>query len=117
MTGSMLHPGLHITAVGSDAEHKQELATDLIERVDVFAVDSLAQSRRLGELRAAEAAGHDIGMAVELGELISGRSPARRGRHDITVCDLTGTGAQDTAIAGLAAQRCSEAGMGITIST
>jgi len=33
------------------------------------------------------------------------------------VCDLTGTGAQDTAIAGLAVARCVAAGLGTSIAT
>ncbi|HSK39573.1 MAG TPA: ornithine cyclodeaminase family protein, partial [Arenibaculum sp.] len=36
---------------------------------------------------------------VELGEIVAGRIPGRRSDEEITVCDLTGTGAQDTAIA------------------
>lgn len=114
---SMLHPGLHITAIGSDAEHKQELATDVVAAADVFAVDRRSQSIRLGELRAAVAAGLDVDGAVELGEIISGTHPGRSGDAEITVCDLTGTGAQDTAIAGLAVQRCVDAGLGTTIET
>jgi ornithine cyclodeaminase len=36
---------------------------------------------------------------VELGDVIRGRARGRQGQTDITICDLTGTGAQDTAIA------------------
>ena len=35
----------------------------------------------------------------ELGEIIARTKPGRRTQEDITICDLTGTGAQDTAIA------------------
>jgi ornithine cyclodeaminase/alanine dehydrogenase-like protein (mu-crystallin family) len=31
--------------------------------------------------------------------VILGRAPGRRSEADITICDLTGTGVQDTAIA------------------
>ncbi len=114
---SMLHPGLHVTAVGSDAESKQELDARVVAAADVFACDSIAQSARLGELRAALDAGFDKGEAVELGRIIDGTSPGRSSEDDVTVCDLTGTGAQDTAIASLAVQRCVDLGLGTTIET
>lgn len=117
VTEAMLHPGLHITAVGSDAETKQELSPDVISAADAFVCDSVAQSRRLGELRAAEEAGFDPADALELGRVISGEETARTSPDDITICDLTGTGAQDTAIASLAVQRCAGAGSGIEIQT
>jgi ornithine cyclodeaminase len=117
LQASMLHPGLHATAIGSDAEHKQELAGDVFGAADVFAVDSRSQSVRLGELRAAVAMGFDPDDAVELGHIISGDHPGRIDDDQVTVCDLTGTGAQDTAIAGLAVQRCREAGIGTMFET
>ena len=123
-----LAPGVHITAVGSDAEHKQELSADLVAAADVFVCDSRAQSNRLGELRAVVAPGSPV-EAVELGELIAGAHPGRHvgasvetqtARVDqITVCDLTGTGAQDTAIASLTLNRARAAvpPVGTTIQT
>lgn len=114
---NMLHPGLHITAVGSDTEHKQELSADAVSAADRFICDSIDQSMRLGELRSASKAGYEPGRAVELGEVVSGAEIGRSGVDDITICDLTGTGAQDTAIASLAVQRCAAAGVGATIET
>ncbi|CAN5439716.1 ectoine utilization protein EutC [soil metagenome] len=110
-----LHPGLHVTAVGSDTEHKQELDVKVLRVADVVVVDRLSQSRILGELRAAIADGFDASAVVELGEVIAGRAAGRTSAGAITVCDLTGTGAQDTAIATLAAARCHEAGTGLTV--
>jgi ornithine cyclodeaminase len=112
---AMIAPGTHVTAIGSDAEHKQELSVSLVTGADLFVCDSIIQSRRLGELRAVDAAGGRVS-AVELGDVIAGR----RGRPSevaITICDLTGTGAQDTAIAGLAAQRAVAAGRGTVFAT
>lgn len=112
-----LHPGLHVTAVGSDAEHKQELDPSAIAAADRFVCDHLGQSQRLGELRAAVEAGFDAGDAVELGAVIDGDAPGRSGPDDVTICDLTGTGAQDTAIASLAVARCVVAGAGTRVGT
>lgn len=114
---AMLHPGLHVTAVGSDAESKQELAADAISAADGFFCDSLGQSSRLGELRSALAAGFDVDNATELGRVISGEVPGRVSEEDVTICDLTGTGAQDTAIASLAVERCRRSGAGTAIET
>ncbi len=114
---SMLHPGLHITAVGSDAEGKQELAAEVVATASRFVCDSLAQSARLGELRAAVDAGFDQDDAIELGAVVSGEVAGRESETDVTICDLTGTGAQDTAIASLAVERCTSAGLGVEIQT
>lgn len=113
----MLHPGLHVTSVGSDAETKQEVSADAVAAADCFVCDSVAQSRRLGELGAALDRGFNLAKAVELGQVISGEAPGRTSREDITICDLTGTGAQDTAIASLAVEMCSTAGVGLQVQT
>lgn len=104
-----LHPGLHITAMGSDAPEKNELDPRIVAVADRFVCDRLSQSRNVGELRAAIVAGtatkdREFG---ELGAICAGRRPGRLSADEITVCDLTGTGVQDTAIAvhALAAAR------------
>ena len=96
-----LHPGLHVTAMGSDAPGKQELAPEVMGRADRIVVDRRSQSERLGELRGALVAGTVSADRPidELGEIVAGLKPGRRSADEITVCDLTGTGAQDTAIA------------------
>lgn len=98
---SWLHPGLHITAMGSDAPGKQELDPEVLGRADRLVVDRKSQCERLGELRSALAAGtlRAEQPIDELGEIVAGLKPGRRSADEITVCDLTGTGAQDTAIA------------------
>ncbi|HTH77189.1 MAG TPA: ornithine cyclodeaminase family protein, partial [Trinickia sp.] len=48
----------------------------------------------------------------ELGQIVAGVAQGRASADDITVCDLTGTGAQDTAIAVLALERARAAGAG-----
>jgi ornithine cyclodeaminase len=68
----------------------------------------------LGELSHAIRAGAVTADAnfAELGEVIVQRREGRTHADDITICDLTGTGAQDTAIAVLALQRARAAGAG-----
>ena len=109
-----LHTGLHITAVGADGEHKQELHADVFARADRVACDSLVQCSRLGELHHAYAAGvlaqdHPV---TELGALTSGIATGRERDDEITICDLTGVGVQDTTIAVQAYGQAIELGLG-----
>lgn len=109
-----LHPGLHITAMGSDAEHKNELEPAVLGRADLYVCDLVTQCARLGELHHAIRAGvvpADV-RPPELGEIVTGRHPGRPSAEAVTVCDLTGTGAQDTAIADFAVRRARERGVG-----
>lgn len=112
-----LHPGLHITCMGSDAEHKQELYPEVFGRADRIVCDRKSQCLRLGELHHALEAGviSREDEIYELGELTSGRRPGRQGDEEITVCDLTGVGVQDTAIALLAYERALARGLGTRI--
>lgn len=114
-----LQPGQHVTAMGSDAEHKNELEPAVITGAGLYVADSLAQTRRLGELHHAIAAGlvTEGTTFPELGEIIAGLKPGRGGPDDITVADLTGTGIQDTAIATLAAARAAATGTGTTFES
>ena len=112
LQAAWLAPGQHVTAMGSDAEHKNELDPHILAQADRYVADSAAQARRLGELHHAIAAGLIAPDApcVELGAVIAGLEQGRASPAALTVCDLTGTGAQDTAIATLAASRADSAG-------
>ncbi len=96
-----LRPGQHVTAMGSDQAGKNELDPLCLDRADLYVADRLSQTRDLGELRAALAAGLIIDTAAipELGQIIAGTRPGRTAPDQITIADLTGTGVQDTAIA------------------
>ncbi|MFB2605174.1 ectoine utilization protein EutC, partial [Rhizobium phaseoli] len=93
-----LEPGQHLTAMGSDAEHKNEIDPAAIAGAGLYVADSLKQTRRLGELHHAIEAGLVAGDAdfAELGGIIAGRMPGRMSSDQITIADLTGTGIQDT---------------------
>ena len=114
-----LQPGQHLTAMGSDAEHKNEIEPAIVTGAGLYVADSLKQTRRLGELHHAIEAGlvTEGALFTELGEIIAGRKPGRTGPEQITVADLTGTGIQDTAIATLAAARAAAAGVGATFES
>jgi ornithine cyclodeaminase len=114
-----LHPGLHITCMGSDSEDKQEIEVDVFSSVDIIACDLKSQCFRLGELHHAveqEVITNDHPI-VELGELTSGQVAGRQHEDEISICDLTGVGVQDTAIALQAYKRAKERGLGFVIES
>jgi ornithine cyclodeaminase len=112
-----LHPGLHITAMGADAGYKNEIHPGVFSRLDRLVVDRRTQSERLGELHHALDAGalHAGADVAELAQIVTGDVAGRAAADDITLCDLTGTGVQDTAIAVLAARRADAANAGHTV--
>ncbi len=96
-----LTEGVTIIAVGSDGPEKQELDADVLAGARVVA-DRRSQGVALGEIHHAVAAGVlEPGSVDELGDVLVGARPGREGSGRI-VCDLTGVGAQDAAIAGTA---------------
>lgn len=119
LSAAWLERGQHVTAMGSDAEHKNEIDPAAIAGADLYVGDSLAQTRRLGELHHAIAAGAVSGDASfpELGEIVADVKPGRTSEKQITIADLTGTGIQDTAIASLAFARAEAVAAGSTFES
>ena len=95
-TAPILHrvaPGTHVTAMGSDAGHKNEIAPELVAAAH-YVADRLSQTRTLGEL-------HHAGLGgdfPELGQILAGLAPGRSDAQQITLADLTGTGIQDLSL-------------------
>ena len=98
-----LTKGATVVAVGSDGPDKQELAPGILGPPAKVVVDSRAQCLRLGETHHAVSEGTLApgGIHAELGEVLVGHRPGREG-EELIVCDLTGVGAQDAALAGVA---------------
>jgi len=112
-----LHPGLHITAMGADTEEKNELEAAVLGRADLLACDLKSQVFRLGEMRTGIEAGviREDSPIIELGEFVNGLHPGRGDEEQISVCDLTGVGVQDTMIAIKAYELAVRKDMGIRI--
>jgi ornithine cyclodeaminase len=114
-----LEAGQHVTAMGSDAEHKNEIDPRIIAGETRYFCDRLSQVRALGELHHAI----DQGLVAadteftELGQVIAHQRPGRDTEDEITLCDLTGTGIQDTAIATLAFRLCQQQQAGTQFTT
>ena len=109
--------GTHVTAMGSDAEQKNELDPHMLKYCDQYVPDNQLQTSVLGELH------HALKQNIisskekfnELGDIINDPSLGRKNKEDITICDLTGTGVQDTAIARFAYNLCNNNNLGINI--
>ena len=112
-----LHDGLHITAMGSDQTGKNEIDPQAIIAADQYVCDRFSQVELLGEWRSLIAAGLTAQHPpIELGDVVNKSAIGRQQDHDITICDLTGTGAQDTAIAGYAFDLLLKSDMGLTVT-
>ena len=93
-------PGTHITAVGADADGKQELDPLLFERAKGILVDSRDQCVDHAEVCHAVKAGIVRADAlVEIGEALSGQNWQNNPSGDITIADLSGLGASDAMMA------------------
>jgi ectoine utilization protein EutC len=113
-----LKPGQHITAMGSDQEGKNEIEAKALADADLYVADRASQCELLGELQhAIRAKLWTGGVPAELGDVIAGKASGRPSPGAITICDLTGTGAQDTAIATHALKAIRAAGAGVKIAT
>lgn len=118
LNAEWLHPGLHITAMGSDQGGKNEIDPKALVEAGLYVADRVSQCEKLGELRSAIEAGLWKGdTPPELGEIVARTKAGRANDRQVTICDLTGTGAQDTAIATFALKQARAAGAGTAIST
>ena len=106
-----LAPHATVIAVGSDGPEKRELPTGAMLRADKIVVDKMSQCLRLGELH------HPVHEGVlqvsdvhaELGDVLIGNASGREG-NELIICDLTGVGAQDAAIAQAAWEKLGTVG-------
>ena len=115
---SALPKGIHITAMGSDAEEKNELNPNIIKNCDAYVTDIQVQTSILGELNHAiknNLIKNDM-IFNDLGKIILNPELGRKNNDDITVVDLTGTGVQDTAIARYAYAIADKKKLGIIIN-
>ena len=114
---SDVREGTFVAAVGADSEVKQELEPALVASCKVV-VDMMEQCATIGDLHHALHAGlmrrEDV--HAELGDIVSGRRPARESAAEVIIFDSTGTALEDVAAASLVYERALEAGAGSEIA-
>ena len=116
--GAWFGEGLHVNAVGAPprADHR-EIDGEGMRRARVV-VDSVATTMtKSGEtlLALAEGAITEGDVAVELGDVIAGRTVARTSDRDITLYNSVGIGLQDLAAARILIDRARERGVGTEV--
>lgn len=82
----------HITAIGADDTHKQELESDSLQKATMLVVDSREANSKYGEVYQAHQKEIDLQM-LELGEVLA--NPDFKRPEGISVAKLVGLGIQD----------------------
>lgn len=106
-------PGMHINAVGADAEGKEELDPAILKHAKII-VDDWAQASHSGEINVPVAKGiitkNDI--YGSLGEVVAGIKKGRENDQEITVFDSTGLALQDLFTAAMVYEEALKRGVG-----
>ncbi|HEY2177306.1 MAG TPA: ornithine cyclodeaminase family protein [Caulobacteraceae bacterium] len=99
LAGAWLAPGSHVNLVGAGHAGQAEADAEVIVR-SLFIADSReGVEAQGGEFRRARAAGHDVAIAGEIGEVLAGTRPGRQDVDEITVYKSLGHVVQDLACA------------------
>ncbi|MFD7497217.1 ornithine cyclodeaminase family protein [Streptomyces sp. NPDC059832] len=98
LDAAQVREGAHVTGIGTDMPHKNELPPALFHRAELIATDDHAQCLDHGDF------GHAVraGATAPDGDIAAGlllKTPVDRPDTAITVADLTGVGALDAALA------------------
>lgn len=92
--------GVHINAIGADAEGKQELDVGILKKADIV-IDNWEQASHSGEINFAVSqriiTQEDI--YANIGEIVTGKKPGRKSLDQITIFDSTGLAIQDISCA------------------
>ena len=112
--GEWLRPGTHVNAAGSNMLFKSEVDREVIKRASFVCVDSREEiGLEAGDLMPSLETGLILPEAVhELGQVIAGRVPGRRGPEDITFFTSQGLALEDMAAARLVYDRAIEQDVG-----
>ncbi|SCX54182.1 ornithine cyclodeaminase family protein [Variovorax sp. EL159] len=105
-----VQPSTHLNCVGADTRGKRELPEGLLPRVRLV-VDDRTQAQQIGETQWAPDT-----PSIELGDLLTGKTPFERAPADITVFDMTGLALQDLTVARLLHERAAATGTGTRIA-
>ncbi|MFI0712283.1 ornithine cyclodeaminase family protein [Streptomyces inhibens] len=98
LDAAQVREGSHVTGIGTDMPHKNELPSALFRRAGLITTDDHAQCLDHGDF------GHAVraGAAAQDSDIAAGlllKAPVDRPDTAITVADLTGVGALDAALA------------------
>jgi ornithine cyclodeaminase len=113
-----LAPGAHVNAVGSSGTWARELEADVVAAASLFVDRRESTVNESGDYLGAVAE-RGIGpehILAELGELLVGTHPGRRGDEELTVFKSLGLAAEDLAAAALCVELARERGIGVEVA-
>jgi alanine dehydrogenase len=114
LEGRWLASGTHINAIGANFPNKRELDAVAVNRAEIIAADSVAQSREeAGDLIQAFAENPDEwNRVIELAEIVAGRRSGRNGADQITLFKSNGIAIEDIVTAERVYAAAIEKGIG-----
>lgn len=112
--GSMLAPGTHVNAAGSNRATSAEIDPEVVRRAGIVALEDLAQAKvESGDLiDAAKAGAWDWSRAVPLSDIVTGKAAGRTSDDQITLFESLGIALWDIAAANHIYDTCLERGLG-----
>jgi alanine dehydrogenase len=115
VTPEMLHPGLHLNAVGASVPTMQEIAPECLAGAAVFTDFRPSAEAQAGELREARQRGllQATEGPAEIGDVLRGHAQGRPDDEAITIYRSLGIAAQDLAAACYVLARAEHEGRGI----
>ncbi len=105
--------GVHINAIGADAEGKEELDPGVLKKAKIV-IDDISQAVHSGEINVPLSKGllGEDEIYASLGEVVARKMSGRMSDDEITVFDSTGLAIQDIAAGKLVYEKALEAGVG-----
>jgi ornithine cyclodeaminase len=113
-----LSPGVHVNAVGASSPRNRELDTATVAASALFCDSRESLRNEAGEFRLAIAEGLITGeehVRAELGEVLAGTAPGRRGDAELTLFRSLGLAIEDLAAARVAVAHATEQDLGIEV--
>ena len=115
--GELVDPGAHVNAVGAFTPSMRELDAQLVGRAKVVVDSRATVMAEAGDLVSAinEGVFSLDRIHAELGEVASGRRPARESTDEVTLFKSVGSAAQDVAAAGRILNAADRMGLGAMV--